>query len=75
MSEAQEQEIEKFKDERLRINRELKMVRRNLRSEIETLGTQLKFVNIFGVPLLVALGGGLYAYRRRKKQARPTDAR
>lgn len=70
LNEAQEKEIAKFRNEKLRINHELKMVRRSLRSDIEALGLKLKFVNIFGVPLLVALGGVLYAYRRRKRQAR-----
>jgi ABC-type uncharacterized transport system involved in gliding motility auxiliary subunit len=72
LSEEQEREIEKFKDERLRINRELKMVRRSLRAEIESLGARLKFLNIFGVSFLVALGGGFYAYRRRKKRLQHT---
>jgi ABC-type uncharacterized transport system involved in gliding motility auxiliary subunit len=73
LSEAQEQEIEKFKAERMRINRELKEVRRNLRAEIESLGTRLKFLNIFGMPLLVSLGGGIFAYLRHRRRLRQSE--
>ncbi len=67
LSEAQEQEIARFQEEKLRINKELKIVRRNLRAEIEQLGTTVKFVNIFLVPLLVGIGGIIYAITRRRK--------
>ena len=50
LSEAQEQEIARFQDEKLKINKELKIVRRNLRADIERLGTTVKFINIFLVP-------------------------
>ena len=67
LSPEQEAEVEKFQEERRRINDELKQVRRNLRADIEALGARLKFINIFLVPLLVSIGGGLYAlYRKRK---------
>lgn len=67
LSPEQEAEVRKFQDEKLRINKELKKVRRNLRSDIEALGFRVKFFNIFGVPLLVCLGGVVYAIYRRKK--------
>ncbi|MEE4112298.1 MAG: Gldg family protein, partial [Desulfobacteraceae bacterium] len=67
LSEEQEQEIARFQEEKLRINKELKTVRRNLRAEIEQLGTTVKFVNIFLVPLLIGLGGIIYAITRRRK--------
>ncbi len=67
VSEKQEAEIEKFQEEKRRIQQELKMVRRNLRADIEALGTKLKFVNIFLVPLLVAFAGLGYALYRRKQ--------
>ncbi len=75
LSAAQEREIEKFRAERLRINRELKEVRRNLRAEIESLGARVKFLNIFGMPLLVAVGGALYAYLRRRRMLRISPGR
>lgn len=67
LSKAQEEEIQKFKEERLRINNELKLVRRHLRSEIESLGTKIKFINIFLMPLLVSVAGIGYALYKRKK--------
>ncbi len=67
LSAEQEEEIERFRQEKIRINQELKKVRRNLRAEIESLGNKLKFINIFLTPLLVSLVGlGYGLYRRRK---------
>ncbi len=67
LSKEQENEIQKFKEERLRINNELKLVRRHLRSDIESLGTKIKFINIFLMPLLVSFAGIGYALYKRKK--------
>ncbi|MBC2712356.1 MAG: Gldg family protein [Desulfosarcina sp.] len=67
LSEAQEKEIARFQEEKLKINKDLKIVRRNLRSEIEQLGTTVKFVNIFLVPLLIGIGGIIFAITRRRK--------
>jgi len=67
LSEAQETEIRKFQEEKIRINRELKEVRRNLRAEIERLGNRIKFLNLFAVAILVSLGGLFYGLYRRKK--------
>ena len=67
LSEEQEKEIARFQEEKLKINKELKVVRRNLRADIEQLGTTVKFVNIFLVPLLIGIGGIIYAITRRRK--------
>lgn len=67
MSQEQEEEIRRFKEEKQRINRELKLVRRHLRSEIEALGMKVKFANIFLMPILVSLAGIGYALYQRKK--------
>ena len=67
LSDQQEAEIEKFTQERNRIRKELKLVRRNLRADIDKLGNRVKFVNIFLMPILVSLGGLAYALYRRKK--------
>lgn len=67
LSEEQEQEIARFQEEKLKINKELKVVRRNLRAEIEQLGTKVKFVNIFLIPLIIGFGGIVYAIVRRRK--------
>jgi ABC-type uncharacterized transport system involved in gliding motility auxiliary subunit len=70
ISPEQQAEIEKFQDEKRRINNELKIVRRNLRADIESLGRTVKFINIFLMPLLVSLAGILYAvYLARRRSA------
>jgi ABC-type uncharacterized transport system involved in gliding motility auxiliary subunit len=67
LSKEQEEEIRKFQEEKFRINRELKEVRRNMRADIERLGAIIKFINIFLLPILVSLGGVIYAVYRRKR--------
>ena len=67
LSPEQQAEVERFQEERRRISEELKEVRRNLRADIESLGRRVKFINIFLVPLLVCIAGGLYALYRRKQ--------
>ena len=69
----QEAELEKFTDERLRIRRELREVRRNLDASIQNLGAVLKVINIGLIPLLIGLGGLAVAMmRRRGRTARET---
>ena len=67
LSRKQESEIRKFQEEKFKINKELKMVRRNLRAEIESLGSFVKFINIFLMPLLVSISGIVYAFYKHKK--------
>jgi ABC-type uncharacterized transport system involved in gliding motility auxiliary subunit len=67
VSAEQEAEIKKFREEKQRINRKLKNVRRNLRSEIERLGLWVKFINIFLMPILVGIAGIFYAAVKRNK--------
>ena len=64
----QEAELEKFTEERLRIRRELREVRRNLDASIQRLGARLKIINIGLVPLLIGLGGLVFAVLRRRKR-------
>ncbi|NCO60325.1 MAG: hypothetical protein COZ70_08385 [Deltaproteobacteria bacterium CG_4_8_14_3_um_filter_51_11] len=67
ISPEQEAEVARFKEERQKINGQLKEVRKNLRSEIENLGATLKGINIFLMPFLVAITGIVFAiYRQRK---------
>ncbi len=67
MTPEQESEIQKFQEEKRKVNSELKQVRRNLRADIETLGNKIKFINIFVMPMLVSLAGIGYAVYRRKR--------
>jgi ABC-type uncharacterized transport system involved in gliding motility auxiliary subunit len=70
LSPEQEAELNRFMQERLRIRKELRDVRRGLDVEIERLGTALKFWNILFIPILIAIGAiVLGASRRRKLKA------
>ena len=67
ISPEQEAEITKFKDQKRRINRELKEVRKNLRADIEALGSTLRNINIFLIPLFVSIAGiGFAIYKQRR---------
>ena len=71
MSQEQEEEIARFREEKIRINRELKDVRKKLRADIETLFMLLKTVNNFFMAFCVSLAGiafGLYRQRRMRKE-------
>jgi ABC-type uncharacterized transport system involved in gliding motility auxiliary subunit len=69
LSPEQRAEIDRFRDENLRIRKALRDVNRNMDQDIERLGTRLKVVNIVLVPLLVAglalLLSGMRNRRRR----------
>jgi ABC-type uncharacterized transport system involved in gliding motility auxiliary subunit len=69
---AQRRELERFEQEKLRIRRELREVRRGLDVEIDRLGATLKVLNVAAVPLLlsiVALVVAAVRRRRRRTQA------
>ena len=71
LSQDQEAEIIKFKKKRLDIKQELKQVRRNLRADIERLGNILKVINIFLMPVCVAIAGiGFAIYRQRRMKTK-----
>ncbi|KPA15862.1 ABC transporter auxiliary component [Candidatus Magnetomorum sp. HK-1] len=67
ISPEQEREIAKFKAEKIKVNKELKRVRRSLRADIENLGIKIKFINIFLMPFFVIIGGIIFAIYRQKK--------
>ncbi|MBB5207397.1 Gldg family protein [Chiayiivirga flava] len=67
----QQAELQRFQDEKLRIRKELRQVRRQLDEDIQTLGAKLKFINIAGMPIVltvVALAW-VFARARRRKEA------
>ncbi len=67
LSDQQSAEIERFIDQRIAIRKELRQVRRQLKDDIERLGSRLKFINIALVPLLITLLAlGSLALRRGK---------
>ncbi len=68
-SEAEAAAIDRFRAELLESRKKLREVQRDLRRDVETLGANLRFVNIALVPLLLAVlaaGAGVLRYRRRK---------
>ena len=68
LTEEQAAEIEKFRLEQIRTRKELRAVQHELQKNIEGLGTQLKFINIGLIPLIIALlamGAGIQRARRR----------
>lgn len=67
LSPEQEAELTRFQQERVRIRKELREVRRSLDVEIEGLGTKLKLLNIVLVPALLAVAAILLAITRRRR--------
>src|SRR5688572_12066365 len=63
----QEAELNRFQQERVRVRKELRDVRRSLDVEIEGLGTRLKVLNIALMPALLAIGAILLAITRRRR--------
>jgi ABC-type uncharacterized transport system involved in gliding motility auxiliary subunit len=67
LSREQEQELQRFQSERVRIRKELREVRRGLDRDIETLGGVLKAINIVVAPLVfLVLALAVVALRRRR---------
>jgi ABC-type uncharacterized transport system involved in gliding motility auxiliary subunit len=67
LSREQQEEIEKFKKKRAEANKHLKLVRRSLAKDIESLELRTKVINIAGMPLLVAAAGIALALVRKQK--------
>jgi len=59
-------EVKKFKERKLEAQDKLRTVRRNLRQDIEHLGTLLFLVNTFMVPLALILGTILYSALKKR---------
>jgi len=68
LSPEQKLELERFQQEKLRIRKDLRSVRRQLDADIEALGTRLKVLNIVLVPLLLTVAAVAYAWRRRRQR-------
>ena len=69
LTDAQREELVRFRQERVRIGKELREVRRQLRADIERLESWLKFANIGLVPILIGIVGllaGVLQIRRRR---------
>ncbi len=68
ISPEQQAELERFQQQKLRIRKELRDVRRNLDKSIEDLGTTLKLINIALVPLLLSVAAIVMAIFRLRRR-------
>jgi ABC-type uncharacterized transport system involved in gliding motility auxiliary subunit len=72
LSPEQQHELVQFRQEKVAIRKDLREVRRNLRRDIDSLDTRLKFVNIALIPILIGIGGlaaGMWRLHRRRHRA------
>jgi ABC-type uncharacterized transport system involved in gliding motility auxiliary subunit len=69
ISPEQQAELLRFQDEKLRIRKALRDVRRDLDRNIENLGTTLKIINIALVPVLLSIGVLLMAMVRARRRS------
>ena len=65
---AQEQELNNFRQEKLRIRKELRDVRHQLGKDIETLETWIKVIHLGIIPLLIAVVGIWLGLQRAKRR-------
>lgn len=67
MTPEQQQEIERFRDQRAGIRKELRQVQRSLDLDIERLGNWLKAINIGLMPLLISIVSIVVLLVRRRR--------
>jgi ABC-type uncharacterized transport system involved in gliding motility auxiliary subunit len=70
LSDEQVAEIDKFREEKIRIRKELRLVRHQLRKDIEKLETATRFINIGFIPLLIGIGGLFVSMRKMRRNKR-----
>lgn len=63
----QQAELARFRDDKVRIRKELRQVRRKLDADIETLGSKMKLLNIGLMPLLLTIGALLMLWWRKRE--------
>jgi ABC-type uncharacterized transport system involved in gliding motility auxiliary subunit len=67
LSPEQQQELANFQKKEADVKTQLKTVRKQVRTEIDSLETRVKWLNIAAMPAVVALSGlGLALFRRRR---------
>lgn len=71
LTDEQSLELQRFQEERVRIRKELRQVRRDLDKDIESLGMGLKIINSALMPVLIAMFG-VYMFLRRRRLRRGT---
>jgi ABC-type uncharacterized transport system involved in gliding motility auxiliary subunit len=67
LSPEQQAAVENFRAKEAQVKIELKQVQKNLRRDIDSLQTRVKWVNIAAVPVLVTISGIVFAGFKRKR--------
>jgi ABC-type uncharacterized transport system involved in gliding motility auxiliary subunit len=71
LSPEQQQEIANFRKKEAEVKQQLKQERKKLRASIDALENRIKWLNIAGMPVVVACAGvGLAMVRRKRRAAR-----
>jgi len=71
LSPEQQKEIEKFRKDENEAKKELKRVRKDLRQDIDSLENEVKWINIAGMPIIVAAFGiGLALFRGQRAKSK-----
>jgi ABC-type uncharacterized transport system involved in gliding motility auxiliary subunit len=69
LSPEQQQELASFQQKEADVKSQLKVVRKQVRADIDSLETRVKWLNIAAMPAVVALSGiGLALFRRRRRE-------
>lgn len=68
LSPEQQAEVERFHKRRAQVRMELKQVRKEFRQDVESLETTIKWINIAGMPALVAVVGVALALAARRRE-------
>jgi len=66
----QQTELEHFREDKVRIRKDLRQVRRQLDADIEALGSKLKLLNIGLMPLLLTIGALALLWWRKRERAK-----
>ena len=69
MDQRVEDEVESFRQEMLETRKDLRDVRRNLRKDIEGLGSKLAVINIVAIPFIIIVFALLHPIWRRRRRA------
>ncbi|MDH3694294.1 MAG: Gldg family protein [Gammaproteobacteria bacterium] len=75
LSVEQQQEIERFREEKVRIRKDLRNVRHELQKDIERVASVTKFANIGLMPLIIGVGAILFSvFKLRRRNHKRQDS-
>jgi len=70
LSSEQQAELASFRQKEADVRRDLKVLRRNLRRDVDALQNRLKWINIALMPFLITVSGiGIALFKRKKTAA------